>query len=121
MTDNDDNAGMTPAQSPEAIGVHTAGQESVEHKWTLVSEPLDYLDGIQSGLIIKKKNGSPVAYLFNASEAALATAAPDLLEALIQMEAEKADYMRINNLGDPAKEHTNKLARAAIARATGAA
>ena len=25
MTDNDDNAGMTSAQSPEAIGVHTSG------------------------------------------------------------------------------------------------
>ena len=27
MTDNDDNASMTPAQSPEAIGVHTSGTE----------------------------------------------------------------------------------------------
>lgn len=42
-----------------------------------------------------------------------------LLLALQEMEAEKSDYMRINNLGDPANEHTNKLARAAIAQATG--
>lgn len=37
-----------------------------------------------------------------------------LLEALIAMEREKSDYMVRNNLGDPAKEHTNKMARAAI-------
>jgi len=36
MTDNDDNAGMTPAQSPEAIGVHTTGlgwSLEGEHDW----------------------------------------------------------------------------------------
>lgn len=53
------------------------------------------------------------------ADARLIAAAPDLLAALIEMEAEKADYMRRNNLGDPATEHTNKLARAAIAKATG--
>ena len=46
-------------------------------------------------------------------------AAPELLAALIAMEAEKSDYMRINSLGDPAVERTNKQARAAIAKATG--
>lgn len=51
--------------------------------------------------------------------ARLIAAAPDLLAALIQMEKEKAEYMRINKLGDPAKEHTNKVARAAIAKAAG--
>lgn len=40
-----------------------------------------------------------------------------LLEALKMMEAEKSDYMRRNNLGDPAREHTNQIARAAIAAA----
>lgn len=51
------------------------------------------------------------------ADARLIAAAPDLLEALIAMEAEKADYMRSNKLGNPADEHTNKLARAAIAKA----
>ncbi|HGW5815188.1 hypothetical protein [Pseudomonas aeruginosa] len=49
----------------------------------------------------------------------LIAAAPELLEALIAMEREKSDYMTRNNLGDPAIETTNKLARAAIAKATG--
>ena len=44
----------------------------------------------------------------------------DLLAALIAMEAEKSDYMRINKLGDPAHQHTNKQASAVIAAATGA-
>ncbi|MFU5179168.1 hypothetical protein ACM7XV_21165 [Pseudomonas aeruginosa] len=48
----------------------------------------------------------------------LISAAPELLEALIAMEREKSDYMTRNNLGDPALERTNKLARAAIAKAT---
>jgi hypothetical protein len=51
------------------------------------------------------------------ANARLIAAAPDLYEALKVMEAEKSDYMRINNLGDPAKEHTNKMARAALAKA----
>ena len=55
------------------------------------------------------------------ANAMLIAAAPDLLEALIAMESEKSDYMTRNYLGDPAKEHTNKMARAAIAKATGAA
>lgn len=40
-----------------------------------------------------------------------------LREALEQMVAEKCDYMRINNLGDPEKQHTVRTARAALARA----
>lgn len=38
-----------------------------------------------------------------------------LAEALRLMEKEKSDYMRLNNLGDPAKEHTNIMARAVLA------
>lgn len=53
------------------------------------------------------------------ANARLIAAAPELLEALIAMEEEKSDYMTINKLGDPAKETTNKIARAAIAKATG--
>ncbi|WP_334158542.1 hypothetical protein [Achromobacter insolitus] len=49
----------------------------------------------------------------------LIAAAPDLLEALIAMEQEKSDYMTRNALGDPSVETTNKMARAAIAKAKG--
>ena len=52
------------------------------------------------------------------ANARLIAAAPELLEALIAMEREKSEYMIRNNLGDPALERTNKLARAAIAKAT---
>jgi len=41
----------------------------------------------------------------------------DLREALEAMVAEKADYMIINNLGDPEEQHTIKQARVALARA----
>lgn len=34
--------------------------------------------------------------------------------ALILMVEEKADYMTLNNLGDPEKQHTIKIARAAL-------
>lgn len=40
-----------------------------------------------------------------------------VVAALEAMVAEKADYMRLNKLGDPAKEHTNKMAAAALAKA----
>ncbi len=49
----------------------------------------------------------------------LAEQRAELLEALVLMEREKSDYMIENKLGDPANETTNKLARKAIARATG--
>lgn len=53
------------------------------------------------------------------ANAHLISAAPDLLEALIAMEQEKSDYMTRNALGDPSVETTNKMARAAIAKAKG--
>jgi hypothetical protein len=46
-------------------------------------------------------------------------AGPLLLAALKCLEEEMSDYMRINNLGDPGKKHNIRLARAAIAKATG--
>ncbi len=46
----------------------------------------------------------------------LAAINAELAEALTAMEREKSDYMTLNNLGDPAKEHTNKMARAALAK-----
>lgn len=53
------------------------------------------------------------------ANAHLIAAAPELLEALIAMEREKPDYMTRNNLGDPSEETTNRMARAAIAKAKG--
>ena len=50
--------------------------------WTLHCEPLEYLDGIQSGLTIMTDNGVPVAYMFDHARATLAAAAPELFEAL---------------------------------------
>ncbi len=57
---------------------------------------------------------------FEEATARLIAAAPELLAALVKMEREKSDYMIRNNLGDPSCETTNKMARAAIAKATGA-
>lgn len=52
------------------------------------------------------------------ANARLICAAPDMLAALIAMEAEKSNYMVRNKLGNPAGETTNQMARAAIAKAT---
>lgn len=38
-----------------------------------------------------------------------------LRKALEAMVAEKCDYMKINNLGDPEEQHTIKMARRALA------
>lgn len=57
---------------------------------------------------------------FEEATARLISAAPELLSALVEMEREKSDYMIRNNLGDPSCETTNKMARAAITKATGA-
>jgi hypothetical protein len=46
-----------------------------------------------------------------------AEAASDLLSATQQLVEEKADYMRLNHLGDPETQHTIKIARAAIRKA----
>lgn len=43
-----------------------------------------------------------------------------LVEALEAMVEEKADYMRINHLGDPEATHTIQIARKALAAAKGA-
>lgn len=45
----------------------------------------------------------------------------ELLELLQMFVNETVSYMTINSLGDPEKQHAIKNARAAIARATGAA
>lgn len=55
----------------------------------------------------------PVATI-TAGEYRQLAAAPALYEALNIMVAEKADYMRINSLGDPEEQHSIKLARKAL-------
>ena len=54
----------------------------------------------------------------NKANAALIAAAPDLLQALQLLHDDIAEYARINNLGG-FDNHAMKLARAAIAKATG--
>lgn len=66
---------MTEQQSAGVVA-HTPGP------WTLEIGEMDYLDGIRSGLTIRQANGAPVAYAFDAAEARLIAAAPELLEAL---------------------------------------
>lgn len=51
------------------------------------------------------------------ANARLIAAAPELLQAAKQLVEEKADYMRLNHLGDPETQHTVRVARAAIAKA----
>ncbi len=51
------------------------------------------------------------------ANARLIAAAPELLEALKLLHDETADYVRVNNLGDPWHNQSMKLARAAIAKA----
>ena len=43
----------------------------------------------------------------------------ELVNALEMMVEAECDYMRINNLGDPEKQHNVKVARAALAKARG--
>jgi hypothetical protein len=49
--------------------------------------------------------------------AQLIAAAPDLLMALKLLHDNTADYIRINNLGDPHQNQDMQMARAAIAKA----
>lgn len=42
----------------------------------------EYLDGIRSRFTVRSKSGAPIAYAFDADEARLIAAAPDLLEAV---------------------------------------
>ena len=49
----------------------------------------------------------------------LIAAAPEMAEALEAMVDEACDYMQINKLGDPEKQHNIRRARAALAKARG--
>lgn len=44
----------------------------------------EYLDGNRSRFTVRSKSGAPIAYAFDADEARIFAAAPDLLEALIE-------------------------------------
>lgn len=52
------------------------------------------------------------------ADASLIAAAPELLEVLKAYVAWEVEYMTINNLGDPEKQHNVKWARSVIAKAT---
>lgn len=76
--------------------------------WGLLIEGPDYLDGIQSGLMVYRGEGkSPVAYMFDEAEARLVSAAPDLLAV--------AQLARTLVTGDELRAALD----AAIAKATG--
>ena len=76
--------------------------------------------GLDAWYPVHKQKRGRVALVKSQKDATLFAASADLLEALIAMEREKSDYMRLNHLGDPSNETTNKMARAAIAKAQGA-
>lgn len=55
----------------------------MSEKWVLqIDDDPEYLDGIRSGLMVRSEEGAPIAYMFDEGYARLATAAPELLEAL---------------------------------------
>lgn len=95
-----------------------------EKGWTLGSwrVPIDQpmLVRNANGLCIADCSGLSFGADTKVANARLISASPDLYEALAEMVEEKADYMVRNNLGDPEREHTIKLARAALAKARGA-
>lgn len=110
-----------------AITAVTSGQSHTPGRWRDGNEALRtaaHATAIWNGTVLSS-SGKLVALSFGhtpeecADLARLIAAAPELLEALEAMVAEKADYMRLNHLGDPEAQHTVKLARAAIAKATG--
>lgn len=61
-----------------------------------------------------------VASALGAGNARLIVAAPELFEVLKAFVAQEVDYMTINNLGDPEKQHNVKWARAVFAKVEGA-
>lgn len=73
----------------------------------------DYLDGIRSRYAVRRKSGAPIAYAFDADEARLIAAAPDLLEALIAAR-DAANALEISSAHFP-----RAAVEAAIARARG--
>ena len=98
---------------------HTKGPWSLSDETTRDGLRSKLVHGMPEGMLAIVRVEHQGAYYGDAN-ARLIAAAPDLLEALKIMEAEKSDYMTRNKLGDPAVEHTNRMARAAIAKAEGA-
>lgn len=79
----------------------------------------------ETGQEEQQANADLITEAFNAfhntglSPVQLVEMVKELRTALVAMEQEKSDYMTRNNLGDPAKEHTNKMARSALAKCEG--
>ena len=109
MTDNDDNAGMPPAQSPEAIGVHTAGLLSV--KWK-VSRSVDgdflavYPDTGRAEFPICKKPEFMRDDVWSELARAIATV-PEMREALEDAIEFIAGFEDVND-GDDGRPEPNK-------------
>ena len=96
-------------------GAHTPGWFVVDWGWP------DYLDGIQSQYAVKA-NERPVAYAFDADEARLIAAAPDLLASLKAILPAVDAYLMSGGVARIAKKAAwqGEVARAqaAIAKAT---
>jgi len=138
MTDNDDNAGMPPAQSPEAIGVHTAGPWRIGESWRppVGNMPQDHPDRDANGNVFwgyhisgSGEHGGHILPTLAAvhnfpdqmeANARLIAAAPDLLEALQDAVDDLLTSMRFRGDGWGCTE--DELVgryRAAIAKALG--
>jgi hypothetical protein len=95
---------------------HTPGPWSVRSRFIGPLEILREVDGVAIG--------NPVALVGAetfpecAANAELIAAAPELLEVLQAYVAWEVEYMTINALGDPEKQHNVKWARSVIAKAT---
>lgn len=87
-----------------------------------LGEP-DYLDGIKAQFVVYGGNERriPIAYAFDAASADLIAAAPNLLEALMDFDNWLTSFDPENQADRFAGRKVTIAARAAIAKATGAA
>lgn len=70
------------------------------------------------GTVYSEYSSDPATIEISSPEdARLIAAAPELLEVLQSFVQQEVEYMTINNLGDPEKQHNVKWARAVIAKA----
>jgi len=122
MTNNDDNAGMTPAQSPEAIGVHTAGP------WSAFTDDSGSRPHTNIVAVVPRTDVvfSLPGHHKNEPNVRLIAAAPDLLTVAMEL-MPKNICVENTNVQDsqvlPVDVTMGELRRlaAAIARATGEA
>jgi len=93
MTDNDDNAGMTPAQSPEAIGVHTAGEVSNQTpEWRAVTAAISGYRVVQDPYL----RALGAADIIGIAQAVLRVHPPAQTDASMQAMARSAEFRAIS-------------------------